>query len=106
MFWLGDVLLQSLRPHFLCRFTTGNTPADRQNPIASVVSGYSKKKTFLLFEDKIFDELSASSRLFDFSVATEFADFPTFAWRTIPRRFLRKENIKTTLILTETETDV
>ena len=26
-----------LRPHFLCRFTTGNSPANRQMPIASVV---------------------------------------------------------------------
>jgi hypothetical protein len=23
---------QSLRPHFLCRYTTGNSPADRQSP--------------------------------------------------------------------------
>ena len=25
------------------------------------------------------------------SVTTEFADFPTLAWRTIPRRFSREE---------------
>jgi len=36
--------LQALRPHFLCRFATGNTPADRQMPIASVVSRYYKKE--------------------------------------------------------------
>ena len=33
-----------LRPHSLCRFTTANAPANRQMPIASVVSGKCKKK--------------------------------------------------------------
>lgn len=28
---------------------------------------------------------------FNDSVITEFTDFPTFAWPTIPRRFIRKE---------------
>jgi len=33
-----------LLPHSLCRFTTANAPANRQMPIASVVSGHAKKK--------------------------------------------------------------
>ena len=33
-----------LLPHSLCRFTTANAPANRQMPIASVVSGKRKKK--------------------------------------------------------------
>jgi len=43
----------------------------------------------------------------DESVTTEFADFRTFAWRTIPRRFLLKEKTrkrKRLFILTRTET--
>ena len=33
-----------LLPHSLCRFTTANAPANRQMPIASVVSGQCKKE--------------------------------------------------------------
>ena len=33
-----------LLPHSLCRFTTANAPANRQMPIASVVSGNAKPK--------------------------------------------------------------
>ena len=40
---------------------------------------------------KIFDELSALTRLFDYFVTTEFAGFRGFDWRTIPRRFSREE---------------
>jgi len=32
-----------LLPHFLCRSTTANAPANHQMPIASVVSGKRKK---------------------------------------------------------------
>jgi hypothetical protein len=34
----------ALLPHSLCRFTTANAPANRQMPIASVVSKHNKKK--------------------------------------------------------------
>ena len=79
-----------LLPHSLCRFTTANAPANRQMPIASVVSSHSKKrkKTDLLVEKSLTN--CPHSRLSDDSVTTEFADFPTFAWRTIPRRFSKK----------------
>jgi len=33
-----------LLPHSLCRFTTANAPANRQMPIASVVSSKPKKR--------------------------------------------------------------
>ena len=39
-----------LLPHSLCRFTTANAPANRQMPIASVVSGYSKKKEKTMYK--------------------------------------------------------
>ena len=41
--WL-TCISQSLRPHSLCRFTTANAPANRQMPIASVVTNKPKKK--------------------------------------------------------------
>jgi hypothetical protein len=55
-----------LLPHSLYRFTTANAPANRQMPIASVVRWHSKKKKGQIYGWKIFDELSASSRLFDY----------------------------------------
>jgi hypothetical protein len=62
----------------------------------------------MLFWYKILDELSASSRLFDFSVATEFAGFQAFALRTIPRRFLwkkRQENERLVIHVTTITTE-
>jgi hypothetical protein len=48
--WLADVHLAGFAPalaslifNSLCRSTTANAPANRQMPIASVVSGNSKK---------------------------------------------------------------
>ena len=78
-------------------------------PIASVVRGSSKnEKMVMQFWYKILDELSASSRLFDFSVATEFAGFQAFALRTIPRRFLwkkRQENERLVIHVTTITTE-
>jgi hypothetical protein len=48
-----------------------------------------RKKTDSLVE-KIFDELSAVSRLLDYSATTEFADFPTLLCGTFPRRFSKE----------------
>jgi hypothetical protein len=36
--------LEVLLPHSLCRSTTENAPANRQMPIASVVTKHAKKK--------------------------------------------------------------
>ena len=40
-----------LLPHSLCRFTTANTPANRQMPIASVVMCKCKKRKRELYFD-------------------------------------------------------
>jgi len=42
-----------LLPHSPCRFTTANAPANRQMPIASVVSGQAKKKKNIDMEGQI-----------------------------------------------------
>ena len=49
-----------LLPHSLCRSTTANAPANRQMPIASVVSGQCKKKrntTNIIMSSKIFQTI-------------------------------------------------
>src|SRR5665647_1591032 len=81
-----------LLPHSLCRSTTANAPANRQMPIASVVSGNSRnEKTFLLYWDKIFDELTASvTSSLEFETS-QFVQFSPFDLRTIHRRFLWKK---------------
>ena len=56
-----------------------------------VLGAVAEKKDDSVIWDKTFDELSAFVTRFNDSVMTEFTDFPTFAWPTIPRRFIRKE---------------
>jgi len=56
-----------------------------------VLGAVAEKKDASVIWDKIFDELSAFVTRLDESVTTEFADFRTFALRTIPRRFLWKK---------------
>ena len=87
--WL-TCIPQVLLPHSPCRFTTANAPANRQMPIASVVMRHSKKgkKTDLRLKN-LWRTVRFVTRLNE-SVTTEFADFRTFAWRTIPRRFSKE----------------
>jgi len=52
-----------LLPHSLCRFTTANAPANRQMPIASVVSGSVEKKekdSFLADKHSIKNKLNCA----------------------------------------------
>ena len=85
--------LQSLRPHFLCRYCDRKFARRPPKPIASVVSGHSwkgKKETDLYW--KIFEELSF---LFHIDRQFTFDRLPTsdnFSGRTIPRRFSKEES--------------
>ena len=84
--------LQSLRPHFLCRYCDRKFARSPPKPIASVVSGHSwkgKKETDLYW--KIFEELS-----FLFHIDRQFtfdrlSTSDNFSVRTIPRRFSKEE---------------
>jgi hypothetical protein len=52
-----------LLPHSPCRFTTANAPANRQMPIASVVStNYKKKKVEYKTAIEIYDKLNADDK--------------------------------------------